>query len=324
MQLIRRFPLKMLTVSATLGMMALQKILIKLKSYSDKLELLRKSVNNTWKFSNFEDKEENIEKVQTDFCKRALNVSKYASNLAVQGELGKFPLCNTTKSLVIKYWLRLCNGTKNTILNQAYAENVDRNLEWYQGIQYLLCVNGFNNVWLNPLTVNGDNFHKYFRQRLNDQYVQNWNQKMTHSSRFSAMHMIQENYVMSKYVKTIRDPEVREIYTRLRIDLNYLASSRAQLKYYAGAEIKCPLCNTETESVCHFLFKCVNFKSIREDLLSRVILTDPSFKNFSEKKKLRYVLDLQCPEGNVDNCCRLVKHMYTQRETEHIRITSAV
>ena len=39
--------------------------------------------------------------------------------------------------------------------------------------QYMLCTNGFRDIWLNPLNFNEQTFHKMFIQRLDDQYRQN-------------------------------------------------------------------------------------------------------------------------------------------------------
>ena len=96
----------------------------------------------------------------------------------------------------------------------------DSNLPWIQGVQYLLMENGFGDVWIRPDIVNKDSFHKYFRKRLNDQHVQNWRSKIFNSNRFKIMQLIHEGYRISKYIDKIKSPEIREIYTRLRIDMN--------------------------------------------------------------------------------------------------------
>ena len=54
-----------------------RKILIKFKNYSDKNEILRLASDSDYRVSN----EHLIEKVQNDFCKRSLNVSKCATFL---------------------------------------------------------------------------------------------------------------------------------------------------------------------------------------------------------------------------------------------------
>ena len=98
-----------------------RKILIKFKFYSDKLDLFRHSYGSCYTISNFTDQENILEKVHHDYCKKALNITKFASNTAVRGELGRYPIVNTAYSFAIKYWLRMSLGTKNTLLNEAYT-----------------------------------------------------------------------------------------------------------------------------------------------------------------------------------------------------------
>ncbi len=62
------------------------------------------------------------EKVHTDFCKYTLNMSKYASTDACLGELGRYPIINTISLYCMKYWLRLEQGTKNKLLNEAWQK----------------------------------------------------------------------------------------------------------------------------------------------------------------------------------------------------------
>ena len=292
-----------------------RKILVKLKYYSDKQELLRSS-HIDYSISNFAEKELSIEKVQNDFCKKSLNMSKYASNTAIHGELGRFPLSNTARSAIIRYWLRLNAGTKNILLNEAYNMCKRDNMPWFQGVQYLLCENGFGNVWLNPSSVDKDCFHKYFKQRLNDQYVQNWRSKVMHSSRFKILQLVHNDFKMSNYIEKIRNPATREIYTRLRIDMNLLSTSKI---HGNQNDAICPLCNDGTETVGHFLFTCSKFNSLRKEKCDRIANYDPQFNNLDEEEKLCYILDTRCPEENLGTCCNFVLSMYSQREKNDIR-----
>ena len=83
-----------------------RKILVKLKSYDDKLEILGLTNSHNYVISNFVENDYSIEKVHNDFSKKALNVSKYASNSAIQSELGRYPITIAAKGFVIKYWLK--------------------------------------------------------------------------------------------------------------------------------------------------------------------------------------------------------------------------
>ena len=129
--------------------------------------------NSPYNFEKFVVNYENaIEKVHTSFMKRTLNITQYASNKILYGELARFSLLHNAWALGVKYWLRLCNGTKNVLLNQCFELNVEENHNWLQSIQYVLCSNGFGNIWSNPPDVG--QFHKVFKTRLNDQFIQDW------------------------------------------------------------------------------------------------------------------------------------------------------
>ena len=159
-----------------------RKILVKLKNYEDKEAILR-SNSSSYIISNFEvNGHTDIHKMHMDFCKKALNVSKFCSISAVSTELGLFPLDNQAYSLTVKYWLRLVNSTDNELLNECYIDSVNENYEWLDGIRAILSTNGFGYVWNNPLSVNKDTFHKIFRQRLHDQYIQDLKRKIESSN----------------------------------------------------------------------------------------------------------------------------------------------
>ena len=135
-----------------------RKILIKLVSYSQKEFLLR---DYSHILGNYEDKNENeIETVHQCVCKRTLNVSKYASKNAVNAELDRCPVMHKAWGLAVKYWLRLENGTETANLNGAFLQAKTANHDWIQRVQYMLCENGFRNIWLNPLNCDDQTFHK--------------------------------------------------------------------------------------------------------------------------------------------------------------------
>ena len=289
-----------------------RKILIKFKYYSDKQELLNNVNDCPFIISNFVESESSFEKVHHDFCKKSLNMSKFASNTAIVGELGRYPLSNTAKASCIKYWLRMNAGTENILLNEAYTECLQNRHEYIQGIQYLLQENGFGSVWVDPYSVHKDTFHKYFKQRLNDQHVQNWNSTITNSNRFKNLQALHNEYKLEKYVKEIKKPEIREIYTRLRIDMNALSTSKSQGNKQLAM---CPFCNLEPESVGHFLFKCVKYNDIRLKFSNEISIQDMNihFNNLDENNKLRYILNVECPVEATGTCCNFLYNIYTKR-----------
>ena len=75
-----------------------------------------------------------------------LNVTKFASNMCMYSKLRRFPILHNAWSLAIKYWLRLCTGTGNTLFNIPYRLAMAENHMWVQSIQYLLSSNCLGDI----------------------------------------------------------------------------------------------------------------------------------------------------------------------------------
>ena len=60
-----------------------------------------------------------IQHVQDNFTKFTLNLPKNCSNFINRSEVGKFPLNVKIWTQIVKYFLRLCQGTNNEIIDHA-------------------------------------------------------------------------------------------------------------------------------------------------------------------------------------------------------------
>ena len=250
------------------------------------------------------------------FCKRSLNMSKFCSNSAIYTELGVFPIEHQALSLTIKYWLRLVNITENKLLNECFKEAENENFEWIQGVKAVMNMNGFGNVWLNPKSVHPDHFHKTFKRRLNDQFVQNLTGKIASSSRFETLHFLtsgRSQLTRSSYIDQIRSSDVREIYTRLRIDMHNLESSLKNINN--SSDGKCKNCSADIkETPEHFLLNCGKFISQREQFYEKISNLDVQFNSMTNTCRLKYILDLKCPDECINICCKYVIILYKTRE----------
>ena len=295
-----------------------RRILIKVNSFDDKLKILA-SDNHDSVFSNYKDNViSDSEKSYLNFCKSSINMSKYASNAATCFELGIKPIDNKMHGLSIKYWLRLEQGTSNFLLNESYKESKNSNFEWTQGIQAMLINNGLGNVWNSPLSVNPLNFHKTFKNRLDDQFIQTLRDKIKNTTRFEILKTVfnvESEFRVQRYITLIRNPTVREIFTRLRIDMNILENSKPNIdKSPSGG--RCIHCLSQAqETPYHMLFVCDKFSDIRQNAYLYIKNKDPMFDYLSmtQGELIRYVLDLNCPEDCISRCCRVVKDIYEAR-----------
>ena len=208
----------------------------------------------------------------------------------------------------MKYRLLLCNGTKNLLLNQCFQINVEENHTWLQSIQYLLCSNGLGNIWSNLPDLG--QFHKVFKTRLNDQFIQDWQSAISSSSRLSTRRELSVGFQLPYYINAIRNPDIRLIYTRLRTDLNVLSTCRANKKQSK----MCSMCNTESETVSHFVLHCLYFTVERNNFYGCIYPYSPYFSLNNESRKLSYILDLRCPPETIRYCCKFIESIHIRRE----------
>ena len=291
-----------------------RKIIIRLHSFSDKNEILHCCQNTTYVFVNFDTEpnylmKDSIEKVHTAYMKKTLNVTKFASNMCMYSELRRFPILHNAWSLAIKYWLRLCTGTGNILLNNAYRLAMEENHMWVQSIQYLLSSNGLGDIWICPENANAQ-FHKLFRLRLNDQFIQRWYNFINTSSRFVTLRELSDDFKLPVYINVIKNPSIRLLFTRLRIDINVLSTSRGSQK----RKDLCPLCSVEAEDVSHFILRCPEFATERDRFLSNASVYMSNNELSTDASKLNVILNLRCPPECIPLCCEYVNTIYKKRE----------
>ncbi len=207
------------------------------------------------------------EKVHTNFLKFVLNVSKFTSNDAVRYELGRHPIENRILYSVIKYWLRMAQGTQNHILNKAYECSMQSNLNYIQSIKSILYSNGYGYVWEYPQSVLAKPFARVFLNRLNDQFQQKLFSHIKASRRFETLTLLKpaKDLRQSDYLCAIHDLEARNIITKIQLDTNCLRSCRSRRKSSpADNGEECNLCHGGRKSVTHFVLTCPYFEPERQ------------------------------------------------------------
>jgi hypothetical protein len=254
------------------------------------------------------------EKVHTKYCKY-----KYASNEACRGELGRHPISHKIWTHVVKFWLRMAQGSPNLFANHAYECAREGSHPWVQGIKYLLYQNGFGYVWQNPMCVKLQHFGKIFQQRLDSQYQQVWGGKIKSSSRFQMLSRLKENFEMSPYLKTIENVEIRNTFTRLRLDMNKLEICQGRHKNISREQRTCPNCRTNTETVQHFLLDCPTFSENRLTFSNKMKIFDTLYHHRSNEEKLNILLNVQplvtedYHQQSIKLICTFIKSIYDKR-----------
>ena len=120
---------------------------------------------------------------------------------------------------------------------------------------------------------------------------------------------------MKQYIYKVKDPHIRKIFTRLRIDMNLLKTSKSLGEQQ---NLICDFCSLEPETVDHFLLRCSKYQTIRNRSFHLLASCEPEFINGTDIDKLKYILDLKCSDTSVGLCCNFLNKIYQEREKDRL------
>jgi hypothetical protein len=168
-----------------------------------------------------------IEKLNVQFQKYMLGVSKRATNLAIRGELGQLPISIHVIVHLLKFWIHL-SKSDNTLLQAAYKESIslhfNNKTSWFSTVCEICKILGikFNIHQTEPLTLKTISVVK---QRLRHRYIKHWN-NIVHTKnddgKLSTYKSIKKCFILENYLQSIRNKDHRIALTKLRISAHRL------------------------------------------------------------------------------------------------------
>ena len=213
----------------------------------------------------------NIERVHLQFCKSLLGVKRSTQNDFIYGELGRINYKTRRLFIAIKYWLKLTGLTDrkyNYIVYKLMLNDLElrpNKTNWASLVKQLLFSLGLNYAWYAQGVGNVNYFLTIVKQRLNDQFMQNWKNRLTMSSRATFYEPISE-FRFQPYLNIINVTKFRTAVTRLRVSSHRLEIETG--KWHKPNKIprvdrKCSECNL-LEDEYHLLFECVLYNDLRK------------------------------------------------------------
>ena len=164
---------------------------------------------------------------------------------------------------MIKYLMRLLNGTNNPILNEAFQSAKSNETRWYQSIHTLLRANGFAYVLDDSLIFDREAFPRVFKQRCTDIYYQDTINRLENSPKFNFYynmvfkHNDKDNYNYQPYLDKVKNIEHRKSITRLRCSAHILEEEKGRHLKLSKDQRTCKQCSSqEIEDLKHFLINC--------------------------------------------------------------------
>ena len=126
-----------------------------------------------------------------------------------------------------KYWFKVvkCTSTKNVkhmynVMLQELNMYPNRN-SWGKSVKTVLENLGFYNVWLNLGMGNESLFLKMFKQRMRDNYLQDWNSEIENSQR--ATYRLFCSFGLETYLKCVKIEKFKFALFHFRVSAHRLA-----------------------------------------------------------------------------------------------------
>ena len=215
-----------------------------------------------------------IERIHRLFCKQLLGVKTATQNDFVYGELGRTNYYTRRIYIIIKYWFKVIYADERKYISQIYNvmlnDIADRqNIQnWASLVRNTLANLGFFEVWLAQGVGDMNKFLLILKQRLADNFLQNWSERLEASSRASFY----------KHICIFQfQPCLDKVVTRkFRVALSKLRLSSHRLLIESGRwnrpqpipreQRLCAICNY-LEDEYHLLFECSLYNNERVGFL---------------------------------------------------------
>ena len=269
------------------GLKALNNLLSNLKKYECKprvaLQLVDAFVSpiitygcEVWGFT----KSSQLERLHLKFCKATLGVRQSTANVAVYGELGRYPLYINRYVRIITYWLKLKDSdniiTKSVVKDAVCDVSINRT-NWFSKVKNLLTRYGFYYVWCSDIPINTNKFICTFRQRLLDEYLQQWQENVTDSGVLTLYKTLNMSHGFESYLDLIVSRDLRVVFTKLRICSHNLRIHTGRYEKLDRHLRICQICSTnEIEDEFHLMFKCTAYAHLRPIYLKHYYRNRPS------------------------------------------------
>ena len=229
-----------------------------------------------------------IERVHLQFCKKLLGVKKTTQNDFIYGELGRTSFQVKRYYNIIKYWTKILISDDNKYINKIYnmlKREAEENqcVNWCVLLRDLLGSLGLNYVWISQTVGDIKFFLALVKQRLNDQFVQNWEGRLNDSSRAIFYRKI-SNFEFQPYLNKINMKKFCQSLTKLRVSSHRLAVETGRWNKPVQIPFndrKCRICSVLDDEF-HFVLECKQFEELRKKYIPRYYRIRPNMVRFVE------------------------------------------
>ena len=162
---------------------------------------------------------EPLERIQLKFLKYIFHLKTSTPSFMVYGETSCMPLSFDINCRLISFWTQLpdtennCNRLSTLIYSVLYIlyRNGKCKSLWLDKIINLINTNGFGGIWSPQTNFNRKWFTVAFKQKLKDQFLQNWNTSVDQASSGTNYRLNKYSFEKNNYITYLTNSQIRTI-----------------------------------------------------------------------------------------------------------------
>ena len=201
-------------------------------------------------------------------------------------ECGRYPLHVNMSKLYICYWLKILKMQDHRYVKKCYfmSKWYDEAgvSNWVSEIRQLLYKNGFGFVWESQGVENEKQFVSLFIQRLKDQYLQNWHERVSLRAKLVSYIGFKTTYNHELYLYHITNRKYRRVISQFRITAHDLEIERSRYSGIDRNDRTCKLCRRTVENKFLFVLICIIYKDLRQKYIPFEYRRSPSIYKFNK------------------------------------------
>ena len=216
-----------------------------------------------------------IENLNIKLGKYLLGVHRKSSNLAVMGELGRFPILIKALNHCFTNWQRICDLSPDTIVKKSYIDSLFWNKHssntWCGNFLSFLDTFNYTDIWENQnLSIKIPPITKLLQLKYEESLLSTLNS--VHQKKLRTDQIFKKSFSLENYILMI-NLNTRRQFTKLRISSHplHIETGRYSRPLIPPENRLCSICkNGEVEDETHFLLNCHSYADLRTNLLTHL------------------------------------------------------
>ena len=213
------------------------------------------------------------ERLLLKFCKSLLHVKSSTPSCMVYGELGCYPLSVEIRARVLSFWSKLLEPN-DKVCNKLYSVLYHLHVlgmytsPWLKYVMKALDDLGLTYVWNEQYVHNDRQFNMLVKERVKDQYRQEWHETVFNMSKCYNYRMYKDVFVLEHYLTTL-PYKYRVALCKFRTTNHNLAVEVGRYTGIPRVDRHCNLCRRPTlGDEFHFIFHCTALSDLRSRYVS--------------------------------------------------------